>query len=297
MVHSTWGDTFLKEEIEAVEPEGMRIWYLGCNGFVVRTPETTLYLDPFFGDGYPPSLYRMIPVPLDPADVAECDGVLVTHEHLDHFHPESYGPILENTGCDIHAPASCFDDPQIDWDDMRAPENQRNIIEVGDEFEIGDLTIHVRPGNDPDAVGEVTYVIEHESGVFFNAGDSRYTDDFQAISDEFDIDVGTLVFGSVNRVYFTEQWAKEGVVDEPGTLEMQAYMDENDVIRSANALELDRLVPAHWAMWKGGMADPKVLHEHAESFAFPRSIEVAKVGDRFDADRYGIRPLRNVEIH
>jgi L-ascorbate 6-phosphate lactonase len=45
------------------------------------------------------------------------------------------------------------------------------------------------------------------------------------------------------------------------------------------------------------MGDPKVLHEHAESFRYPRSVEVAKMGDRFDAGRYGIQPLRNVEMH
>jgi len=297
MVHSTWGSSFLREEIEATDPERLTMWYLGCNGFVIRSPESTLYLDPYFGDGFPPSLYRMIPVPLDPADVAECDGVLVTHEHVDHFHPASYGPILEQTDCDIHAPAACFEDPQIDWEDQRVPDDQKHTIEPGDEFEIGDLTIHVRGGNDPDGIGEVTFVIEHDSGVFFNAGDSRYTDDFRAISDEFDINVGTIVFGSVNRVYFSQRWADEGVVDEPGTFEIQSYMDENDVIRSADALELDRLVPVHWDIWKGGMADPKVLHEHAESFAYPRSVEVANIGDRFHVDRYGIQPLRNVDTH
>jgi len=297
MIHSTWGKAFLKEEIEATDPDGLSMWYLGCNGIVVRSPETTLYIDPFFGDGDPPSFYRMIPVPLHPEDVELCDGVLVTHEHLDHFHPKSYGPILENTGCDIYATATCFENPQISWDDFRAPEKQRQIIEEGDDLEIGDLTVHVRGGNDPDAIEEVTFVIEHDSGVFFNAGDSRYAEEFHDIGDEFDIDVGNLVFGSVNRIYWSEKWVEEGFVDEVGTMEVQSYMDENDVIRSANALELDRLVPTHWDMWKGGMGDPKVLHEHAESFPYPRSIEVAKIGDRFDGDCYGIQPLRNVEIH
>lgn len=297
MIHSTWGETFLKEEIEATEPDGLSMWYLGCNGVVIRSPETTLYLDPFFGDGDPPSFYRMIPVPIDPAAVEMCDGVLVTHEHLDHFHPESYGPILENTRCDIYATETCFQEPQISWDDFRAPEDQRHIIEEGDVFEIGDLTIHVRGGNDPDAIEEVTYVIEHDSGVFFNAGDSRFAEEFQDIGEEFDIDVGNLVYGTVSRIYWSERWAEEGFVDEAKTTRTQSYMDENDVIRAANALELDRLVPTHWDMWKGGLADPKVLHEHASSFTYPLSIEVAKVGDRFDAGRPGIQPLRNLDIH
>jgi len=297
MIHSTWGKTFLQEEIEATDPDGLSIWYLGCNSFVVRSPETTLYIDPFFGDGVPPSFYRMIPVPLHPKDIELCDGILVTHEHLDHFHPESYGPILENTASDLYAPSGCFTDPQISWNDLRAPERQRRIIEEGDSYEIGDLTVHVRGGNDPDAVEEVSYVIEHYSGIYFNGGDSRYAEVFHDIGNEFDIDVGNLVFGTIGRLYWSEQWVEEGIVDVAETSRTQMYMDENDIIRSANALSLDRLVPCHYDMWKGGLGDPKVLHEHATSFTYPYSVEVAEVGDRFDAGQPGIRPLRNLEIH
>jgi L-ascorbate 6-phosphate lactonase len=289
MVHSTWGDTFLKEEIEAVEPERMTVWYLGCNGFVVRTPETTLYLDPFFGDGDPPSFYRMIPVPLDPADVTDCDAVLVTHEHLDHFHPDSYGPILENAGADLYAPRSCFEEPQKDWDDLRAPESQRSVVSPGESYEVGDVTVHVRSGRDPDSVGEVSYVVEHDSGTYFNAGDSRYTDAFHDIGGEFDIDVGNLVFGTHGQIFWHEGWP-----GGPETRHTQMYMNENDVVKAANALQLDRLVPCHFDMWKGVGADPKALHEHAKSHEYPHVIEAVEIGDRINVDRPGIRPLEAV---
>lgn len=295
MIHSTWGDAFLEQEIEATEPDGLSVWYLGCNGFVLRSPEATVYIDPFFGDGDPPSFYRMIPVPLHPASIRACDGVLVTHEHLDHFHPPSYGPIVEDTDIPLVAPDSCFSDPQIDWDDFRVPVDQRRIVEPGDHVRIGDLDVHVRGGNDPDSVGEVTYVVEHDSGTFFNAGDSRMAGEFAEIGAEFDIDVGTLVFGTHANIYWSEDWVEPG--ESPEARRTQMYMEENDVIEAANALQLDRLVPCHFDMWKGGRGDPKVLHEHAASFEYPRTIDVVEVGDRFDVDRPGIVPLRNLRIH
>ncbi|MFB6198799.1 MAG: MBL fold metallo-hydrolase, partial [Halobacteriaceae archaeon] len=50
MVHSTWGDWFIQEEVEAVEPESLTLWYLGCNGFILRSAEATIYIDPYFAD-------------------------------------------------------------------------------------------------------------------------------------------------------------------------------------------------------------------------------------------------------
>lgn len=35
------------------------------------------------------------------------------------------------------------------------------------------MTIYAREANDPDAIDEVAYIIEHESGTFFHGGDSR----------------------------------------------------------------------------------------------------------------------------
>jgi L-ascorbate 6-phosphate lactonase len=60
------------------------------------------------------------------------------------------------------------------------------------------------------------------------------------------------------------------------------YSDENQVIEAANALEIDRLLPSHWDMWKGLTADPTTLHHHAASFEYPRELEIAEIGDRVD---------------
>jgi len=90
-VHATWGDWFVSEEVEATTPEGLSVWCLGCNGFVLRTETTTVYIDPYFGDGDPLNIVRMVPVPIDPADATLCDAVLVTREHIDHVHAPPTG--------------------------------------------------------------------------------------------------------------------------------------------------------------------------------------------------------------
>lgn len=284
MVHATWGDWFVRDEIEAADPDGVAVWYLGCNGFVLRSSTATVYVDPYFGDGDPPNLVRMIPVPIDPADASLADAVLVSHEHIDHIHPPSYGPLVEDVGADLYAPAASYEEPDYDGD-LRAPADRRNEVAVGDTFEVGDLTIHVRGANDPDAIEPVTYVVEHEAGTFVHVGDSRPAEAFHDVGEEFDVDAAVLAFGSVGTIAFPEDGEARRT---------RWYNDENQVLEAANALRADRLLPSHYDMWKGVGADPKVLHEHAASFEYPRVIERVTIGDRVDLAEPGIVPPRSL---
>ena len=286
MVQSTWDDWFVRDEIEATDPgDGVVIWYLGCNGFVLRSQSTTLYIDPYFGTGDPPNLIRMIPVPMDPADATQCDATLVTHEHIDHMHPPSYGPLVEDLGADLYAPSASYDSPDYDGE-MRVPDEQRKEIAVGDEFAVGDFTVHVTGTNDPDAIEPVGYVIEHDAGTFFHAGDSRPAEEFSDVGERFNIDAGALAFGTVGSIY--EPKSDSGV-------RTKWYMNENEIIEATNQLQLSRLLPSHHDMWQGEAGDPKLLHEHAVSFDYPRVIEPLYIGCSVRLSEPGIRRLDALE--
>ncbi|MFA9517880.1 MBL fold metallo-hydrolase [Halopenitus sp. H-Gu1] len=279
MIRPTWDD-WLVEEVERSDPDGLSVWYLGCNGFILRTETTTLYIDPYFGSGgHRPYAIRMIPVPMDPADTT-CDAVLVTHEHADHMHPPSYAPLFKEDETRIYAPETAYEDPDYGGD-LQVPESQRTIVTVNETFEVGDLTVHVRAANDPDAKEPVSYVVEHASGIFYHGGDSRYTEEFDAIGSDFDVDVSALAYGTRGRFLDGETGESRSANN---------YLNGNQIIKSANALSTDRLLPTHYDFWKGWTADPTALHEYATSYPYPRSIEMVSVGDRIDLDEYGIVP-------
>jgi L-ascorbate 6-phosphate lactonase len=278
MTRSDWGD-WLVREIEDASPGGVAVWYLGCNGFVLKGSEgTTVFIDPYVGLGDPPRTVRMIPVPFDPEDVAEADAVLATHEHTDHVHGPSQAPILANTEASLYAPDDSLAVARTDesWtDEYDVDDDQFVELEEGDTIDIGEFTVHVEDAHDPDATHPVSYVIEHDAGTVFHGGDTKPSEAFERIGDEYDLDLGILAFGTVGQVPDKEN-------GEPKRTRW--YNDENQIVEAAADLELDALLPSHWDMWRGLTSDPKVLHHHAKSFEHPQRLELVEIGDRVDLE-------------
>jgi len=149
-------------------------------------------------------------------------------------------------------------------------------VTEGDELKIGEFTVHVVETEDADATHPVGYVIEHDSGTLFHAGDSKPSASFPALADEFDIDLGILAFGSVGRVPDKE-------TGEP--VETKWYSDENEIAAAAEDLALDRLIPTHWDMWKGLTGPDRAPRARSEPLA------PEPTGDSRDR-----RPDRSVEF-
>lgn len=270
-IHSDWGD-WLPRAVADADPDGLAIWYLGCNGFVLKAADgTTVFVDPYLGTGDPPRTVRMIPVPFAPDDVVDADAVLATHEHTDHTHGPSQAPILTGTDAIFFGPSASVDLAE-EWREDHAvdPDDVAEVSE-GDTLDIGSLSIHVEPAHDPDADHPVSYVVECDAGTFFHGGDARPSGDFEAIGSAYDIDLAVVAFGS------------SGMIPDKQTREpthTKWYSDENMAAEAANQLRADRLVPTHWDMWKGLTADPTALFDHVRSFEYPRTVDVLEIGDR-----------------
>jgi L-ascorbate 6-phosphate lactonase len=66
-------------------PNGVAMWWLGQASVVLRAAGATIYIDPFLS-AYPG---RLVPPLFTPADAPPADYVLCTHEHVDHFDPQT----------------------------------------------------------------------------------------------------------------------------------------------------------------------------------------------------------------
>ncbi|MFB6301556.1 MAG: MBL fold metallo-hydrolase [Haloferacaceae archaeon] len=272
---SDWGD-WLPRSIARADPETVAVWYLGCNGVVLKgSGGTTVFVDPYCGLGDPPRLVRMIPVPFNPADVTDVDAVFATHEHSDHVHGPTQGPLLSGTDAPYYAPdASLAVVAEEDWTTAYDLDDDRfREVRAGETVAVGEFDVTVVEVNDPDAAHPVGYVFDHDAGTVFHGGDTRPADSFADLGSRRDLDLGVVAFGTVGRLL------------DPGTggpARKRWYCDENQAVEVANSLQLDRLLPTHWDVWKGLTADPTALHHHARSFDFPRRLEIAEIGDRVD---------------
>ena len=75
----------------------MKIKFLGQSGYILKSGNTEIIIDPYLSDsvnrvaGRP----RTLPVPINPKDI-RCDAVICTHNHLDHLDPDTVSEISSN---------------------------------------------------------------------------------------------------------------------------------------------------------------------------------------------------------
>lgn len=68
----------------------MILRFLGQSGYALESGDTRILIDPYFSDsvGKLHGRPRLLPVPMLPEEMP-CDGVICTHNHLDHLDPET----------------------------------------------------------------------------------------------------------------------------------------------------------------------------------------------------------------
>lgn len=87
-----------------VPPGAVGLFWLGQNGFVIKTPGgLRIALDPYLsnsceaaGESAGLNMKRLFPAPIRPADMRDFDAVLFSHSHQDHVDPDTVVPYLKS---------------------------------------------------------------------------------------------------------------------------------------------------------------------------------------------------------
>jgi len=194
-LRSEWYNWFL-QDVEAynVKQGFITLWSLGGAGFILKSPESTIYIDPYCGGALKSAeltILRMIPLPFNASDVKKIDATVISHEDPDHLNEDFIFPIYKNTNCFFVGPASVthllkswgIADPRI----VSLKEHQ--------EKKIKDIRIIAFPSNDPIPKTANTYIFEIGNVRIFHAGDSLWTEEFYKISRKYEIDVALISLG------------------------------------------------------------------------------------------------------
>ncbi len=94
----------------------MRFWWLGQAGFALRHRDVLLLIDPYLSDTlaekYRNSEFkhlRMMPIPVAPEELSDCNWYLCTHGHTDHMDPGTIRGILQATSPNFLIPRAEMD--------------------------------------------------------------------------------------------------------------------------------------------------------------------------------------------
>lgn len=256
----------------------LALWWLGQASVVLRSADTTIYIDPFFSE-YPG---RLIPPPFAPAMAPPADYVLCTHEHVDHFDPKTLPGLAESF------PHARFVVPLPIVEQVTAlgiaPERVVGV-QADQESDWGKLKLFPVPAlhglTSPPAIygfdfveqanqrlyRYLGYVVEMAGVRVYHAGDTLVYDGMVERLRKLNIDIALLPING--RSYFREQ---QGLVGN---------MDEREAADLAAAIGAKLLVPIHYDMFAPNLGRPGALIDYVQASHLDISCVVLAHGQRF----------------
>lgn len=160
-----------------IEPDQAALWSLGQAGYVIRSPERTVVIDPYLSDSVAkvnPPFSRCVPVPLDPSQL-KSDIFIVTHDHLDHLDPETIDAYQ-------HKDTTVFVAPRLASRKLLSlgiPQRNVTTIDCGVTHEIDGTTITgmFAVPTDASVVDTTGYRIEFQNGrSVYHTSDTAYSE-------------------------------------------------------------------------------------------------------------------------
>jgi L-ascorbate 6-phosphate lactonase len=261
-LRSEWYTWFL-QDVEAyhVKPGFITLWSLGGAGFILKSPESTIYIDPYCGGALKSAeltILRMIPLPFNASDVKKIDATVISHEDPDHLNEDFIFPIYKHTDCFFVGPPSVTHLLKS-W---RVADTRIVSLKEHQEKKIKDIRIIAFPSNDPIPKTANTYIFEIGNVRIFHAGDSLWTEEFYKISRKYEIDVALISLG----------------VNPPG---IKYYNTPGEILQIASDLQAKVLIPMHWDLWSFAIEDPHLVEHEAKSRNMELRVVILRIGQRF----------------
>jgi L-ascorbate 6-phosphate lactonase len=259
---SEWYDWFLRDVENYDVKKGIVLYAIGGAGFILKTNQATIYIDPYCGGSLKTVdlgiIYRMIPVLFNPSAVRKIDAAVFTHEDPDHLDENFVFPIAENTKCIFLGPPSVVDLLES-W---KIPQKRIATINEYEEQKVNDVKIQGLPACDPIPKTANTYIFGAGHIAIFHAGDSLFFEKYAEIGEKHDIDIALISIGK-NPV---------------GT---KIYNSPSEAVKIAQNLKCKILIPMHWDLWSFSLENPYLVEREIKKKKLKIKTVVLRIGERF----------------
>jgi len=254
------------------------LWWLGQAGFVLRSADTIIYLDPFLSE-HPA---RLIPPLLRAEEGAPADLVFCTHEHWDHLDPQTLRGLAKAS------PRARFVVPSPIVDRVMALNiSAERVVGVqpGEEVDLGEVKLFPVPAmhglSSPPAIYDFGFIEHGQQGLYrylgfvvemagvrvYAAGDTIVFDGLVERLRELAVDIALLPING--RSYFREQ------------LDIVGNLDEREAADLAAAAGVKLLVPIHYEMFAANQGRPGVLVDYVRAYHPELTCYIPAHGRRF----------------
>jgi len=266
-----------------VEPGGLRIWWIGQEGFVFKSHGQIIYIDPYLSSyaetitrGKANEHVRINLAPMKPEDVNHADIVLCTHDHADHIDPDGIPKIA------TQSPHAHFIVPECTRETMQSfgiDDGRIHTMKGDDELSLEEIHIHAAPAKHEEfdkhpqkGYPYLSYIINIDGISVFHAGDTiPYPGQVERVK-KHRID---LAFIPVNgRDEFRHK------------LDFEGNFTCDEAVRFALDIKAGLTIPMHYDMFTINTADISEFRmiadkhnlnyqimEHGRSIHFPREIK------------------------
>lgn len=239
--------SLINEMIQKRPPDNeLCIWWLGQEGFVIKSQSLTIYIDPYLSNyaeritkGKSNEHIRMTPAPIKPEEVTNADLVICTHDHVDHIDPEGIPVIAEKS------PNAVFLVPRCALDIMLGfgiSEERIITLKGNDCTNFKDINIHAIPAKHEQFNEDLekgypflSYVIQYHFVTLLHVGDSiPYEGQSQRIQN-FGIDLALVPING--RDEFRHK------------LNFEGNFTCKEAVEFAKLIQADLTIPMHYDMF------------------------------------------------
>jgi L-ascorbate metabolism protein UlaG (beta-lactamase superfamily) len=272
-------DAFLEDVLRVLQSGGRSLWWLGQSGFLVIQNGRAILLDPYLSDSLTRKYantdkphVRITERVVDPEDFAangvDCDFITSSHNHTDHFDPETLVPLLSFPFPDLIIPAANRDVAIERLGDDFA--SRLKYLDDNTSLTLGDIEIHgvaaAHNTIERDQEGHcrfLGYVIRWGPLTLYHSGDTLLHDQLVPSLRRFEIDLALLPING----------------DKPER-RVAGNLDGPQAAKLAHDIGARCVIPCHYDMFEFNTASPDEFIAKCEHLG--QRYVVLRPGERYD---------------